>query len=94
MGCQTIKIKILREKDFKNMLNNQSLTTKKYFLKLKNRELKDKEETINREIVMPKDDMDKFEEQKMKKIRNPSDKLIEQNVMRNKRNIIRGKAKR
>ena len=44
---------------------------------------------------MSKDDMDKSEEQEMKKIkqikRNLFDKLIKQNVIRNKRKIIRDK---
>ena len=63
---------------FKNMRNNQFLKVKnnlleleKDFMKLKDRELKDREEKIKREIgelfykpiIVSKDDMDKFEEQ-------------------------------
>ena len=64
------------------MQNNQFLKVKnslleleKNFMELKGRELKDSEEKIKREIenlyykpiIVPKDDMDKFEEQEMKK---------------------------
>ena len=43
---------------------------KKYFIELEDRELKDREaEKIKREIIMSKDDVDKFAEQEMKKIR-------------------------
>ena len=90
-------IKILREKYLTNMINKQSLIAKKYFMEMKDRELREREEKIKREIIMPKDDMDKFEEQEMKKIkpikRNLFDKLIKQNVIRNKRKIIRDKLK-
>ena len=45
-------------------------------------ELKDREEKIKKEIIISKDDMDKFEEQEMRKIqpikRNLFDKLIKQ----------------
>ena len=51
------------------MLNNQSKKPKKYFMKFKNRELKEKEEKIKRGIIMSIDGMDKFEEQEMQKIR-------------------------
>ena len=37
-------------------------------MELKNRSLKDREEKIKREIIISKDDTDKFEEQEMKKI--------------------------
>ena len=90
-------IKILREKYLTNMINKQSLIAKKYFMEMKDRELREREEKIKREIIMAKDDMDKFEEQEMKKIkpikRNLFDKLIKQNVIRNKTKIIRDKLK-
>ena len=45
-------------------------------------ELKDREEKIKKEIIISRDDMDKFEEQEMRKIqpikRNLFDKLIKQ----------------
>ena len=45
-------------------------------------ELKDREEKIKKEIIISKDDMDKFEEQEMRTIqpikRNLFDKLIKQ----------------
>ena len=59
----------------------------------KDRELKDREKKIKREaeelfykpIIVSKDDIDKFEEQEMKKIRpikrNWFDRLIKQNMM-------------
>ena len=88
-----IRIKILREKYLTNMLNKQSLIAKKYFIEMKDRELREREEKINRDIIMSKDVMDKFEEQEMTKIkpikRNLFDKLIKQNVIRNKTKIIR-----
>ena len=56
-------IKILREKYLTNMINKQSLIAKKYFMEMKDRELREREEKIKREIIMPKDDMEKFEEQ-------------------------------
>ena len=54
---------------------------KKYFMELGDRELKDREEEkIEREIIMAKNDVDKFAEKEMKKIRpikqNLFDKLI------------------
>ena len=89
METQTKGMKILREKYLKNMLNNQSLTAKKYFMELKDIELKDRKEKIKTKIIMSKDDIEKFEELEMKKLRpikrNLFDKLIKQNVMRNKR---------
>ena len=69
METQAIRMRMLRERYLKNMLNNQSLSAKKYFMKFKNRELKEKEEKIKREIIMSIDGMDKFEEQEMQKIR-------------------------
>ena len=65
-------------------------------MELKDKELKDRAEKIQREIeelfyqaiIVSKDDMDKFEEQEMKKIRpikrNWFDRLIKQSVMRKK----------
>ena len=97
METQTKGMKILREKYLKNMLNNQSLTAKKYFMELKDIELKDRKEKIKTKIIMSKDDIEKFEELEMKKLRpikrNLFDKLIKQNVMRNKPKIIRDKLK-
>ena len=74
-----------RENIFKNMWKNQFLKVKniileleKDFMELKDRELKDGEEAIlkieieelfYKLIVVFKDDMDKFKEQEMKKIR-------------------------
>ena len=48
MERQTIRMKILREKHLRSMLNNQSLRAKNHFVELKDRELrdKDKEEKI------------------------------------------------
>ena len=74
-------------------------------MELKDRELKDTEEKIKREIeelfykpiILSKDDIDKFEEQEMKKIRpikrNWFDGLIKPSVMRKKYKIIRDKLK-
>ena len=45
-------MKILREKYLRSMLNNQSLRAKNHFVELNDRELKDKEEKIKREIIM------------------------------------------
>ena len=71
-------------KYLKNMRKNQFLKVKnslleleKYFIELKDRELKDKEVKIKREIeelffkiiVVSIDDMNKFEQKEMKKIR-------------------------
>ena len=94
------------------MLNNQFLKVKnsllgleKDFMESKDRELKDREEKIKKEteelcykpIIVSKDDMDKFEEQEMKKIRpikrNWFDWLIKQNVMGKKPKILRDKLK-
>ena len=98
-------MKILREKYLKNMLNNQFLGSEKYCMESKDRELKNREEKIKREteelfykpITVSKDDMDKFQEQEMKKIkpikRNWFDRLIKQNVMGKKPKIIRDKLK-
>ena len=72
---------------------------------MKERELKDREEKIKREIeelfykpiIVSKDDLDKLEEQEMKKIRpikrNWFDRLIKQSVKRKKSKIIRDKSK-
>ena len=105
MENQTIRMKIMREKYFKNMLNNQFLALGNFFLESKDRKLKDTEEKIKREteelfykpVIVSKDDMDKFEEQEMKKIRpikrNWFDRLIKRNVMGKKPKIIRDKLK-
>ena len=69
MENQTIRIKTFREIYLTNMLNNPTLRVKKYFIEPKNRKLKDREEKIKRDIIMSKDNMDKFEEQEMSKIR-------------------------
>ena len=98
MENQTIRMKMLREKYFKNMLNNQFLGSEKDFMVSKDRELKDrKEKKPIKPIIVSKDDMDKFEEQQMKKIRpikrNRSDWLIKQNVTGKTPKIIRDKLK-
>ena len=55
------------------------------------------EELLHKLNMVSKDDMDKFEEQEMKKIRPMirkwSDRLINKNVMREKPEIIRDKLK-
>ena len=62
-------------------------------MELKDRELKEREGKIKREIIISKNDMDKFEEQEVKKIRpiirHLFDKSIKQNMMRSKPKIIR-----
>ena len=71
MENQTLRMKIMREKCLKNMLNNHFLGSEKDFMELKDRELKDREEKMKREteelfykpITVSKYDMDKFEEQ-------------------------------
>ena len=80
----------VERKYFKNIQNNQFLKVKntllelkKYFMELKDIELKDRQEKIKREveelfyklIIMSKDDMGKSEEQEMKKIR-PIKKIV------------------
>ena len=68
---------------------------------MKDIELKDRKEKIKKDIEelfnMSKDDMDKFEEHKMKKIRpvirNWFDRFIKQRVMRKKSKVIRDKLK-
>ena len=74
-------------------------------MELKDRELKDREEKIKREIeelfykpiIVSKDNLNKFEKQEMKKIRsikrNWFDRLIKQSVMRKKSKMIRDKLK-
>ena len=74
-------------------------------MELKDRELKEREEKNKRDIeelfykpiIVSKDDMDKLEEQEMKKIRPIKkklyDRLIKQSVMRKKTKIIRDKLK-
>ena len=62
-------------------------------MELKDRELKEREGKIKREVIISKSDMDKFEEQEVKKIRpiirHLFDKSIKQNMMRSKPKIIR-----
>ena len=83
MENQAIRMKLLRERNLKKKtLNNQFLRAKRY------RELKDREELFYKPIIVPKDDMNKFKEQEMKKIRS-----IKQNVMGEKPKIIRDKLK-
>ena len=80
----------VERKYLKNIQNNQFLKVKnslleleKYFMELKDIELKDRQEKIKREveelffklIIMSKDDMDKSEEQEMKNIR-PIKKMV------------------
>ena len=77
-----IRMKILREKYLRNMLNNQFLSAKKY------RELKNRKELFYKAIIVSKDDIDKLGEQKMKKIRS-----IKQNLMGKKPKIIWDKLK-
>ena len=74
----------IERKYLKNMWKNQFLKVKnslleleKYFIKVKEKELKDREEKIKREIgelffkpiIVPIDDMDNSEQKEMKKIR-------------------------
>ena len=92
------------------MQNNQFLKEKtslleleKYFTEWKDIELKDRKEKkikktkklFSKPIIVSKDDMDKFDEQELKKIRpvirNSFDRLIKQKVMENKPKIIRDK---
>ena len=62
-------------------------------MELKDRELKEREGKIKREVIISKSDKDKFEEQEVKKIRpiirHLFDKSIKQNMMRSKPKIIR-----
>ena len=62
-------------------------------MELKDRELKEREGKIKREIMISKNDMDKFEEQEVQKIRSIIrhlfDNSIKQNMMRSKPKIIR-----
>ena len=66
-------------------------------MELKDRELKEREGKIKREIMISKNDMDKFEEQEVQKIRSIIrhlfDKSIKQNMMRSKPKIIRDNLK-
>ena len=91
MENQTIRMKTLRKKYLKNMLNNQFLGLEKDFIELKDREL------FHKPIIMSKDDMDKFDEQEMKKTRPIRktwfDRLMKQNVTGKKPKIIRDKLK-
>ena len=70
------------------------------FMKLKDRKEKSKkqlEKLFHKLIIASKNDMDKFEEQEMKKlrpfIRNWFDQLIKPNFMRKKPKVIRDKLK-
>ena len=79
---------------------NSLLELENDFTELEDREEKIKieiEELFFKPIIVSKDDLDKFEEQKMKKIRpikrNWFDPLIKQNVMGKKPKIIRDKLK-
>ena len=76
---EDIERKYLKNMQRKQFLKvkNSLLNLEKDFMELRDRELKDREEKIKREIeeffyrpiIVSKDDMDKFEEQEMKKIR-------------------------
>ena len=84
---------------------NSLLELEKDFMGLKGSELKDRTEKIKREIeklfdkpiIVSKDDMDKFVEQEVKKIRSIMrkwfDRLINKNVIEKKPKIIRDKLK-
>ena len=76
------KNKKFDRKYLKNRQNNQFLKVKnslleleKFFMEVKHRKLKNREEKIEKEIeipfyepiIVPKDDMNKFKEQEMKK---------------------------
>ena len=86
-------------------VKNSLLELKKDFMELKDRELKDRKEKCKTEIkelfhkpiIVSEDDMDKFEEQEMKKIRPKIirwfDWSIKQNVMEKKPKITRDKLK-
>ena len=105
---ENIERRYLRE----NMQNYQFLKVKnsllefeKDFIQLKDRESKIRKEKLKRDIkglfhkplIVSKDDMDKFQEQIMKKIRpiitKWFDQLINKNVMGKKPKIIRDKLK-
>ena len=76
---ENIETKYLNNMQKKQFLkvNNSLLELEKDFIELKDRELKDREVKIKREIevlfskpiIVSLDDMDKFEEKEMKKIR-------------------------
>ena len=86
-------------------MKNSLLDLEIFFTELKGIELKDRKDKIkkeieklfNKSIIVSKNDIDKFEEQEMKKIRpmikNCFDQLIKQNVMGKKPKIIRDKLK-
>ena len=86
-------------------VKNSLLELEKDFKELKDTELKDRKEKIKRDIeelfykpiIVSKGDLDKFEEQEMKKMRpikrNWFDRLIKQNAMGKKPKIIRDKLK-
>ena len=112
MENQDYKDKNVERKYLENMQNNQFLKVKNSllelkedFIGLKDRELKDRKEKIkgeveelfHKQIIVSKDDMDRFEEQEMNKIRTIIrkwfDRLVNKNVMRKKPKIIRNKLK-
>ena len=86
-------------------MKNSLLDLENFFTELKGIELKDRKDKIkkeieklfNKSIIVSKNDIDKFEEQEMKKVRpmikNCFDQLIKQNVMGKKPKIIRDKLK-
>ena len=86
-------------------MKNSLLDLENFFTELKGIELKDRKDKIkkeieklfNKSIIVSKNDIDKFEEQEMKKIRpmikNCFDQLIKQHVMGKKPKIIRDKLK-
>ena len=81
-------------------MKNSLLDLEIFFAVLKGIELKDRKDKIKKfkkSIIVSKEDIDKFEEQEMKKIRpiikNCFDELIKQNVMGKKPKIIRDKLK-
>ena len=100
------------KKYLEKMRNNQFLKVKnnlleleKYFMELKDTELKDRKEKMKREveellhqpIIVSKDDMDQSKEQEMKKGRRSITKLLDQlinnNVLGKKPKIVRNKSK-
>ena len=104
---QDFKNENIEKKYIENMQNNQFLRVKnslleleKDFMEMKDIELKDRKEEIKKEIeklfnnpiIVSKDDMDKFEEHEMKKIRqiirNWFHWLIKQSVMGEKPKVI------
>ena len=110
MEHQDYKNESIEKRYLDNMQNNQFLKVKtslleleKYFTEWTDTELKDRKEKkfkkteklFSKPIIVSKDDMDKFEEQELKKIRpvirNSFDPLIKQKMMENKPKIITDK---